>query len=846
MSNTIINTNVMALNSHRSLTKVGLRQARSAERLSSGMRINRAADDAAGLSISEKMRAQIRGLDQAERNSQDGISLTQVAEGALQEMHNVIQRVRELTVQASNDTLDENDRIAIQLELTSLMDELEGVIDRTEFNGIPLLDADVDFQPSTLIFDTMVDNVVVERITPETAQATMEFWQSIMPEDAWNNWVRTQIQGSMQSGGSLNANSTIEEVWAEVWSNRPNAWALIDSGDPDNEPPIPPDFESLTAVDSLINAATEAAANAAGLAAREAAISAAMEAARQEVMDAMRDHVIDRWDDLGQGIAIEGVLYSLIYEIETKIDDLKSQLDALLAQRDTLNNNITNAENRIDLITGTLLPTAESDLQNAINDLTDAEAILAQSEIALQDAITAVNDAQNRVDAAQDNITTITDLQSENNTAILLAQGIFDLAQTAFDERSAERADLEARLAADPDNPELQAELDALIPNYNAARDLRDGAQGDLDNLHEERDQLGLQLADAHNELADAHNELNGAITARDVAQTARNNALTNRNAAQAEVTRLQDLITSLNQELINLPISIGNWQSQLTQINDRIPPLEGQIESLKDVLDRIRDITPADFYDLRDIWAGLMPGIEAQVLLDAIAAAGRAAANSQQAQDDANAAATAPPTLADANAAANAAAQSAETLIAAMEAEAAARAAALESYNEDFRLQWSEWQVDWANRITALPNDIYIQNGANSNENLILTLPNLNTSAVPPGPLVNLINKLQDEDFTMGTHLEITQRLNDIDAALQEISTYRADLGATQNRLEHTINNLQIGSENTTAAESRIRDTDMAREMMQQTQANVLQQAAVSMLAQANQAPQAILQLLQ
>ena len=140
MSNTVINTNVTALNSHRALTGVGNRQARSSERLSTGQRINRAADDAAGLAISEKMRAQVRGLDQATRNSQDGISLIQTAEGAAQEVQDIVQRIRELTVQAANDTLAEEDRTAVATEVNQLVSELEDIIERTSFNGISLLD----------------------------------------------------------------------------------------------------------------------------------------------------------------------------------------------------------------------------------------------------------------------------------------------------------------------------------------------------------------------------------------------------------------------------------------------------------------------------------------------------------------------------------------------------------------------------------------------------------------------------------------------------------------------------------------------------------------------------------
>ena len=138
-----INNNIMALNAHRQL---GINQAngsKSMEKLSSGFRINRAADDAAGLSISEKMRGQIRGLNQASRNAQDGISLIQTAEGALNETHSILQRMRELVVQGGNlGTQEEDDLKAIQAEIDELVSELDGIADRTAFNGKTLLDGE--------------------------------------------------------------------------------------------------------------------------------------------------------------------------------------------------------------------------------------------------------------------------------------------------------------------------------------------------------------------------------------------------------------------------------------------------------------------------------------------------------------------------------------------------------------------------------------------------------------------------------------------------------------------------------------------------------------------------------
>ncbi|GKX28478.1 flagellin [Vallitalea longa] len=138
----IINHNMMAMNTHRQLGINSANGQKSIEKLSSGMRINRAGDDAAGLAISEKMRAQVRGLNQASRNAQDGISLIQTAEGALQESQSILQRMRELAVQSSNDTNVSVDRSEIQKEVDQLSQELTRISDTTEFNTQKLLDGD--------------------------------------------------------------------------------------------------------------------------------------------------------------------------------------------------------------------------------------------------------------------------------------------------------------------------------------------------------------------------------------------------------------------------------------------------------------------------------------------------------------------------------------------------------------------------------------------------------------------------------------------------------------------------------------------------------------------------------
>lgn len=149
----IINHNVMAMNAYRQLTATNNAGAKALEKLSSGLRINRAGDDAAGLAISEKMRGQIRGLTQASRNAQDGISLIQTAEGGLNETHSILQRMRELVTQAaSGGTNTAEDRAQIQKEIDALSAEIDRIANTTQFNTKTLLNGDLAATGAALVF----------------------------------------------------------------------------------------------------------------------------------------------------------------------------------------------------------------------------------------------------------------------------------------------------------------------------------------------------------------------------------------------------------------------------------------------------------------------------------------------------------------------------------------------------------------------------------------------------------------------------------------------------------------------------------------------------------------------
>ena len=162
----IVQHNMTALNANRQLGITNTNLARSTEKLSSGYRINRASDDAAGLSISEKMRGQIRGLKQASTNAQDGQSLIQTAEGAMNEIHSVLQRMRELTVQAKNDTYKQEDRTKIQDEIKQLQSEIDRIATQTQFNKMNLLTGSYSSKQFQVgANDTQVINLTITTMT---------------------------------------------------------------------------------------------------------------------------------------------------------------------------------------------------------------------------------------------------------------------------------------------------------------------------------------------------------------------------------------------------------------------------------------------------------------------------------------------------------------------------------------------------------------------------------------------------------------------------------------------------------------------------------------------------------
>lgn len=207
-----INTNVQSMMAQRSLSKVGKEQSNVFAQLSSGQRINKAADDAAGLAISEKLKAEVRGSQQAARNAGDGISVIQTAEGGLQEVSNILIRLRELSVQSASDTIGDNERKFSDMEYQQLTSELQRVAESTDFNGIKLLSGEgtvMDFQVGTK------NNPFQDRISLDLTQtnATAE----ALSMNATNVLTKVDAQTNLEKiDGAIN----------KVNSNRANLGAL--------------------------------------------------------------------------------------------------------------------------------------------------------------------------------------------------------------------------------------------------------------------------------------------------------------------------------------------------------------------------------------------------------------------------------------------------------------------------------------------------------------------------------------------------------------------------------------------------------------------------------------------
>ncbi|MCL1903607.1 MAG: flagellar hook protein [Oscillospiraceae bacterium] len=683
----IIQNNLNAINAHNKLGVNVIGTKKATEKLSSGFRINRAADDAAGLAISEKMRAQLRGIGQAIRNANDGISLIQTAEGALDETHAMLKRLKELAVLAGNETYTDEEREYAQMEIDEIKTEIDRIALATDFNGIKLLDGSLDglaigaskFGPDYAVYltnrpipgstqhDLNGNNLTLEGavLTSNVTGVTLELKDSATIGGENAEW--------STDGKTLTLNLQVGQTYTQAQIDDLIKNAKDYKDDPQANSPAIVSLNlkygvlAFDAADSFTTATGILAATSAPTAAIQGNLSQFLIGATgstAKYADTIR-LVANNYGDDARNITIL-----------TNAD--KGEEKVTVANRADESMGIKNGSFVLHLSTG--VEYTEQDIQK----------ILAKAGLDYTVELTSQN-----IDP--------------NGDKVFFASNMVTLGQTSYDYATIEGNTTE-------------------FSDFAAA-----AAAWDFDTFGT-FDDAGIRAA-----------------IATDVA------AMTSLSAADRtafEDSIVKAIYSSVSKTLIDegFQASDDGYQQfilaglTMTGIND----LQDDLLALTLVTDE------TDFFQVLDIFGGTS-------------------------------------------------------------------------------LTLANGSGVGADKELGKGDGLTFQIGAN---NAIEQRVTLNIKAMDS-------RSIGIADFDVSTVKDAQRAMDNVEKAIVNVSRQRASLGAMQNRLEHTVNSLTTTHENLTAAESQIRDTDMAKEMVQYTKFNILQQAAQAMLAQANQAPQAVLQLL-
>lgn len=725
MSNMVVQTNVLALNAHRNIKVIGAKQSNASQKLSSGYRINNAADDAAGLAISEKMRSQIRGLDMASKNASDGQSLINTAEGGLQEIDNMLQRIRELTVQASTDTNDQatetdiqGDRRKIQDEIDSLTAEIDSMAERVEFNK------------KKVISGAYSDG--------ETAESLMG-----------------KLGGTSTTASGGATAELRKYTKAELAELKSLATAMQDAG---------------------FTASVQAAMSDLGVAnADVVAVSLSVFAAS----------VFDAIDSGKTGTALDNAI-AKAYKDFLAVADVKTLMTTGDGQQKAPVTSFLNSLKRdqgvaakLNLVETVAAETATDKTASVL--LTSANALLASI---LTDGVT----------------------EKQLNASLSLLAAAFTSDDLFKDADKSVSNLLDAFAAADPRLAE-KADLLKAVAKSVASNGAASVASGTAIKL--------VQSLIAGNEVnASILTSLSlvaGALLGDDASL-----------AGDASVSKLLDALgkagtgalkpyTDLINAAIGMNVTKTNGSAAANAFIESILSF-GPNMSLNDLNEAKANLDASGMaFEINSEAAAALKDA-AKAIYDYQRNAGNTTIwNDVSLSSDQYKAYIADP-------------------------EGSAKAG---SQNGTTTPPASGSTTGGLTRPNA--NALYFQVGANSNQGIYVNIRSVKTDTLGIGD-GNGNSKI---DVMKETGDQITEQLDTLDRALTFVTSERAKLGAVYNRLDYTQKSLDISSENLSAAESRIRDTDMAKEMMAFTKANVLNQAGISMLSQANQSPQNILSLL-
>lgn len=918
-----INHNIAALNTYRQLTGNTGNTSKSLEKLSSGLRINRAGDDAAGLAISEKMRAQVRGLDQAARNAQDGISLVQTAEGALSETHSILQRMRELAVQSANDTNTSSDRIEIQKELNQLTSEINRVGNTTEFNSQKVLNGGATTGALT------VTKVTAPITAPASGSITAGAIVAGKADTAGT--ITFAVTKALADGDKIAVGGQIITAFATAAERSAAVGAIKNFG--------------VLATD---DAATQAAAirDAFNLAANSSGFVASKNGNLSEVIltqDISTTALTATSKDLSKsgavlteapaGIAAPGAVNAGIDAITAQMGTASVQFlnPVAISKEFTFGGIVVKVVSNADFLdvakTG---PKIDGSVDTTALKQAAALTALIASRPEFSSSFTA--------DAVVDDTVTITE---KTASATNYALGTTSLTGELFGTNTAGRVAVAGTKGSVSFSLDSQLRAGDKINLLGKNITVYDATDSAITGVGGTKDAYGIAVGDMKSQAAAiaALTSFTGFTGASEELTTSYKLTFTQSTAATltiapATFTAVQKGVISASVQadgvlgtkgsttftltsalkagdvltVLSKPVTVYASLAAKTAANGGSGDSFGIVEDSSISKEAAAIAALFTTYDSKVIGEGQveltqkMPKVDATIVAVTLKStagtpgvytfeAGKLEAGQSYSIDTkvidviAENDATKATEIAAGTAMKAGTTQAAQlvNLKAAIDNNAALKSNYTASVDGTTGIKLTQVLANAVSPVVTATGgngtfSAALQVGAVQSQSFVISISDMRAkklgvsgitagaTAVGVGVAVTgatfssaiVTNELTDVSTTktdgtnvkeygldVSTSATASAAITVIDEAITAVSAERSKLGGYQNRLEHTINNLGTSSENLTAAESRIRDVDMAKEMMEFTKNNILSQAAQAMLAQANQQPQGVLQLL-
>jgi len=741
--------NIPALFTYNALNSTNESLQKSINKLSTGLRINTAADDAAGLAISEKMRAQVRGLDMAVRNAQDGISMIQTAEGALNETHSILQRMRELAVQAANDTLTANDRQVIQSEIDQLKEEVDRIASTTQFNKKKLLDGSASVLWSS-------DKLETKAFVRGSLRQIDQFGQKAAAEGNFKITIEaTPGQGQIQKSDIFKVKHDISTSFITDVSVTAATNGSFDAGEYT--------VELTRTGDGTVTAALYHSNSTTAL-------------ATVSVSGNTAEFTIEN----------EGTT------IGTITVDLDSDMLASIGDGDKVTQTFTYTPSLVVGITGTA-----ADML-ATSDAITITGVVPEGQYKLTAATFETSNVKFTL-TWDDGSATATTAATNDDDPVKFNVGGGNI-EVKFNTSAADIVGKTVTFNVTSQNITINpitAEVGDVAPSWASLRDIDRFWDANGKFLLEDPQTITMIQGDgnkatvtlyATDTIGDVVEKLNSAI--RDqlgqgqyVSDEYADNFVTYVNEGAEDPNTPNAVAGTI---VIRSVVAGKNGEISFTGDEDVLKALSlSQIQASKE---NVFSVNVSDAHSGQPVAQNV--SVTGNILI------GIVHPNVDVEFD----------TMADV-------------------------AVSWSSTNKQFVL--ANATNTYETSLHLADNSTVFQIGANQGEDMGIDLGNMSVRSLG-------INKVLVTDRDSAA-----RSITIIDGALDKVSNQRAKLGAYQNRLEHTINNLTTASQNLTAAESRIRDLDMAQEMMNFTKLQILMQAGNAMLAQANTLPQAVLQLL-